>query len=448
VDFLLAIGLLLTTASQLRLPGLPLGPGELALLLWLAAEIFRRLASPTPVPGRAALTLLTFWAIFALALSLGALVAITTDEPTEQALVVHDTVAYMLVALLGCLCADNADRLRRVSWWLVISGAVALSVQFLNSAGVLTLPGVDPWYWDRFRGWSDNPNQLAVLCLISVLVAFYLANSSQQWWLRAAALLMMIPALVLGRMSRSDTFLLALVVAALVWIMLTLRAWATRRETSPSLRVPLARLALLGAPLLLLCLAPLAWHGSGSIQGILIGLAKHDGAEASQEAQLRVALWNQAISLGVHSGLIGLGPGPHLPIPAEIVAGRVSTEGAPTNLTHPDQNGTANYEAHNSMLDVFTQGGILAAGVLIWLLTQAACNAYRSGSAALMALLAGTITFMMTGNIVRQPIFWFSLILCLNVQGPSGRAWMLPNGAVNARPPRQWSATSRGQIPI
>ena len=42
-DVLLALGLLLTTASQLRIPGSPIGPGELLLLFWLLISIGRGL---------------------------------------------------------------------------------------------------------------------------------------------------------------------------------------------------------------------------------------------------------------------------------------------------------------------------------------------------------------------------------------------------------------------
>jgi len=69
-----------------------------------------------------------------------------------------------------------------------------------------------------------------------------------------------------------------------------------------------------------------------------------------------MTLWRQAIDRGLESGMLGLGPGPHLQIPPSIVAGRVSTGAEPVNIGHPIQNGTANFEAHNTILDLFTQG--------------------------------------------------------------------------------------------
>ena len=42
---LFALGIVLTTASQLRLPGVPLGIGEICLVFWLALAVLRLLGS-------------------------------------------------------------------------------------------------------------------------------------------------------------------------------------------------------------------------------------------------------------------------------------------------------------------------------------------------------------------------------------------------------------------
>src|ERR1019366_2211695 len=165
LDVILALGLLFTTASQLRVPGIPVGPGELGLVVWIAATSAKTLASGAPSLTRAVSALLVFWGVFALALSLGMLTAMATGEVFEPELVLHDTVAYTLIAVLSCVCASAPARLRRVAWLLVISSAVSLSLQYVNAIGLFRIPGIDPWFWERLRGWSDNPNQLAILCL-------------------------------------------------------------------------------------------------------------------------------------------------------------------------------------------------------------------------------------------------------------------------------------------
>ncbi len=416
MDGILALGLLFTTASQLRLQGMPVGPGELVLLVWIAGMVFKTLVSGEPSFTRAVSGLLAFWAAFALALSLGMITAMATGEAFDRDMVLHDAMAYLLTAAVSCFCAATPSRFRRVGWLLVTSGAVSLSLQYANGIGLFHIPGINPWYWERFRGWSDNPNQLSFLCLMIVLLAWHLADTATSLSTRLAAILLMIPPLVAGRMSQSDTFTLALTAALPVWIAAKLIVWAHDDGLELSLRASIARVLLVAAPVLLLCVAPLVLSRAGDVKGFVMGFAKNAGAEAADETNLRMALWRQAIERGFESGMLGLGPGPHLEIPASIVAGRVSEGTQPMNLDHPSQNGTANYEAHNTVCDVFTQGGLLAVASFVWLLLRSTKCVCRAQSAGLVALLAGTAIFMMTGNIVRQPIFWFAIALCLTAR--------------------------------
>jgi hypothetical protein len=406
----LALGLLFTTASQLRLPGLPVGPGELCLAVWIAATAVEALVSHERLRARTVLTLLAFWAAFAVAMGLGMLVAMATGEEFESSLVLHDTGAYLLIAALGCLCAATPGRLRRVCWMLVACGALSLSLQLAQGAEWLSIPGIDPWYWERFRGWSDNPNQLSLVCLVLVLLSWSLADSAGNFGARLAALLCVVPPLLAGRMSQNDTFLVALIVALAVWLTGKLIVWSRRDRAS--LRATFAPLGLVAAPLLLLSFTPVVLSNAPRVGGFLLGFAKEGGAEVPDEVNLRLTLWHEALDRGIGSGMLGLGPGPHLQIPAEITQGRANTA-QPGNVYHPAQNGTANYEAHNTLLDVFTQGGLLAVASLLWLLQRAARCVYRAGAAGLMSLFAGICVFMMTGNVIRQPVFWFALILCL-----------------------------------
>src|ERR1700731_4776399 len=100
MDGILALGLLFTTASRLRLPGVPIGPGELGLVVWIVAILFRTLLSGAPSSSRprAVSDLLIFWGAFALALSLGMITAMATGEAFESDMVLHDAAAYVLVA--------------------------------------------------------------------------------------------------------------------------------------------------------------------------------------------------------------------------------------------------------------------------------------------------------------------------------------------------------------
>lgn len=413
MDAILALALLFTTASQLRLQSIPVGPGEIGLVVWIVGMLFKALTSAAPSPSRAVFLLVAFWGVLALALSLGTITALVSGEVFDRELMLHDAVAYAFTAVVSCICAANPSRLPRVGWLLVTSGALLLSLQYANGVGLVHIPGISPWYWERFRGWSDNPAQLALVCLILLLVALYLADTATSVSVRIAAIVLMIPPLIVGRMTQSDTFTLAVAGAILVWVVVKLIVWLRGGRPESSLRAAFARLVLIAAPVLLLGLAPLVMSKAEHVKGVVMGLAKRGGAEAADEANLRLTLWRQAIERGIESGMLGLGPGPHLDIPPSVIAGRVDDNTHPTNVYHPKQNGTLNFEAHNSMLDLFTQGGLLAVTSFVWLLLRATTSALRARSAGLLALMAGAAIMMTTADIVRHPIVWFAIVLCL-----------------------------------
>jgi hypothetical protein len=422
---ILALGLLLTASSQLRIAGAPLGPGELCLVVWIVISL-ARVAGGSGLRLTPALSAMAmFWGVFALAESLGTLTALATGEDFDADLLLHDAIAYPLLAAASGLSVAGpgaALRLRRVAWLLVILGAMSLGSQFANVLGVFGIAGIDPWFWERFRGWSSNPNQLALLCVVLSLVALYLADTVANLGPRLGAICCIVPPVVLGRLSQSDTFTLAVFAAALIYVAGKLVVWLRSGGHDLSLRSSLARLTILALPLVLLSVSPLALSGIADAQKFAMGLTKNGGTEVQGEADLRLALWREAITRGLDSGMLGLGPGPHLQIPPSIVAGHNSANGRLDNVINPEQNGTANFEAHNTVLDLFTQGGLLAVLSFVSLMMLATMRAYLARSAGLVALIAGVMVFGLTGLIVRQPIFWFAVWLCITAEAARGES--------------------------
>ncbi len=412
-DALLAFGLLFSTTTQLRWHGGAVGPGVIAVVLWMIAISFRIWRGGSRADVGPAFVLLAFWSAMALAMSIGMMSAVGTGARLDLGLVLHDVAAYALVAAMSILYGAAPLSGRRVCWMLVGGAALSLSLQLLNASGAIRIPGVDPWYWSRLRGWSDNPNQLAIGCLVVALLAWHLADTASRLAARIAAVACLIPPLIAGRMSQSDTFFIAVTAALPVWFGVKLIVWMKDTRPGRSFRGAVARLILVSIPLLIVSVAPLVMTHAVDVETFAMGFLKKGGAEADGEMMLREDLWHQALERGIESGMLGLGPGPHLQMPAEIAAAHADDAAPPPDVSFPPQNGTANYEAHNTFLDVFVQGGLLAVVSLLGLMMRALKVAYRAAAAGFVSMLTSVAIFMTTGNIIRQPLFWFAVVLCL-----------------------------------
>ena len=115
----------------------------------------------------------------------------------------------------------------------------------------------------------------------------------------------------------------------------------------------------------------------------------------NEQGETRLHLWSEAIDKGIQSGLVGFGPGPHLT--------SKSFKRPP-----PDK-----FEVHNTLLDLLTQGGIVAMVAFVWISVTALFVAARAGHPALAGLIAGLLVFSMFHYVLRQPMFWFGIVLCL-----------------------------------
>ena len=408
---LLALGIVLTTASQLRPPSVPLGVGEVCLVLWLALASLRLMASGRIYNARALLRIGSFWICFAFALGVGTCLAALSQD-LDLKTMLHDAFAYLLVAAITCLIAATmqADSsLRQTQWLLITFWNIALLLQLALGWSIIVIPSVDPWYWDRFRGWAENPNQVALYCAVLAPLSLGLALSSTGFG-RIAASFTGLLSLAVGRLTKSDTFLIAMVTATALFLVLHLRTWLTSPEHRFGLRFVVAAFITIAAPPLLLSLTPYAVATAGDVERLAISLAKDRGGEATQRtAALRLQLWEDALHRGLESGSLGLGPGPHLEKPNTS-----NNEALPTP-----------FEAHSTLLDVFTQGGLLGVISVCGLFASIFVITLRAKLDALAASTAALAIFSISHFILRHPIVWFALTLSLilgSAHAPSPRA--------------------------
>jgi O-Antigen ligase len=394
LDTLLAVGLILSTAGQLRMAGQWIGPGELCLAVWIimALGYVRPSQALTPALSR----LLMFWLILVLAQSVGLVNGLATEDFRDTTSAVHDTLALMLVAALTCLSVvmpDAAHRLRRVTWIAVTFGAVCLAVLVAGAVGRVHLPGLDLWWngWNRLRGWSENPNQFGLLCSVLVILSLHLAETAARPIASLSALICAIPPFVGGVLSQSDSFILVMLVGGTMFVALKLWTWLFSVERELSLRATFACVIFFATPALLAAAAPFAPTILDKAQRVAT-----ETMEKNEQAENRFKLWREAIELGIQANMVGLGPGPHL-------VNKVWKRPPPNK-----------FEAHFVVLDLFTQGGLLAALSFVWLIATTCLIAHRAQLAALTTLILSLFVFSMFHNFIfRHPVFWFSIALCL-----------------------------------
>jgi hypothetical protein len=415
-DLLLVLGILLSTASQLRPAGAPIGPGEVCLMIWIALMLGRETVRLGPRFTPALSRLVIFWLLFGMAQCIGTLAGFAIGDVHDESLFMHDAIAYPLIATISMLSVvgpDAGSRLHRVAWFLVTLGSATLALQVAQSWGLISAGASDPWYWDRFRGWSENPNQLAILCAVLGLLCLHLADVAASGRARIAAIGAAILPIYVGRLTKSDTFGLVLVATGPIFVALKLRTWLFSHQSKLTIRSAFAWIAILALPVLLVSAIPFRYSLGVEAEELAQDMAKGSERDTENTAQVRLGAWQIAFNRGLESGMLGLGPGPHLPIPKSILLGRQDLTGAPKNVEHPEDNGMPNFEAHNTLLDIFTQGGLLAVVGLVWLVTATFLLTYRTRLDGLTTLLFGLTIFTIFHLVVRHPIFWLAIAMSL-----------------------------------
>ncbi|MCD6072041.1 MAG: hypothetical protein K0S42_2557, partial [Microvirga sp.] len=210
-----ALAVVLTGATQLRSPDLPLGPGELLLAGWILFVAVLMLRRGTVVLGPVFRTILVYWiAAFAL-LGLGALVALSTGQQDART-AGHDALAFLLAAVASCLFAVHWSgegdehhhlRLARLTFFVCTTGiTVLLVLAYLRP----TLGSVSLWYGGiRFRGWALNPNQMALYALPMPFLGWYLMKRADGLGRKVIYLAAISGAIVVGFATVSDALRLA-----------------------------------------------------------------------------------------------------------------------------------------------------------------------------------------------------------------------------------------------
>jgi O-Antigen ligase len=394
-DVLLALGIVVAMSTQLRIGQTAFGPGEALLCIWIAISILHQMFQPR-LSGNAALNhLVAFWFTLALSLSLGSVVGLTTELFFFKEGIFHDILAYSLMFVLSCAIAlelTGAERRRKAVWMVVLFNTVTLGLQLAQARGVFRLPflpPVDPWYYDRLRGWSEDPNQLGFVAAIITLLSFYLMETASRNLAMLAAAGCGAFAIVIGVLTQSDSFTVCMAVAIAMFIGFKSLTWLSGRQLT--LRAAVLSIAVLALPFAALAAVPFI-----PAMVYRTEVSAHDMYNKDDQGSLRFALWREALAKGTDAFFLGFGPGPHL------------TQTKAWKYAPPHKS-----ESHNTPIELFTQGGLLAVVALLWLYTATFVLACKAKRASVAALVCGFVIFGMFHYIIRLPILWFGIALAL-----------------------------------
>jgi hypothetical protein len=426
-DALLAFGVLSAAAYQLRSTA-GLGPGELSLLLWLVLTLGYEVMRLGPPLTRPLLQLLGFWIAFAGAMAIGTAAGYALGDLHDVGLFAHDVLAYGLMACISIMCViQPVERLQRILWLVAGIGIGWLALQIALGWQVVDPPAnIDPWYWDRLRGVYENPNQLALLCAILGLIALHLATVSRGVAARGVALLCIVSAVVVGRLTKSDTFLIVLIVSPSIFGALTIRRWFQTRAPKATVRFAVSCVVIVAVPPVIAMGVYFRDVIGLNTEQLAYEMAKGSAHDTEETARVRLVNWGKAFDRGVETGMLGLGPGPHIEIPHSILAGRDNSNDQPRNMNSPQPGLAPNFEAHNTVMDLFAQGGLLAVLSLAWLAATTILATYKTGLDGLTTLLCALGIFSIFHLMVRHPIVWLVIAVCLVTAAKLSRTAPVP----------------------
>lgn len=334
-----------------------------------------------------------FWFFLLLANCFGMIVGLAEEPFIYFSGISHDIFAYSLMFVLACMMSldlKEARRRREMVWRIVLIGLTSMVLQFSTGLGAFSLPGVDPWFYDRLRGWSLDPNQLAFFAMFILVLSVHLSETARTSREAVASIACGLPALIVGLLSKSDTFVVASIAAGSVFVALKAITWLQPVRMLPTFRGTAVALGLLFLPLAVASVAPLWSRAMNQAVDASNEVYAEDG-----QGDLRLHLWREAYDKGIAAGMIGYGPGPHL---------------TSKSWKQPPP---YKFEAHNTSLELFTQGGLMALTAFAWLGASTLHEVWRTRLSAMAAMVVGVVVFSMFHFVIRHPNFWFAIILCL-----------------------------------
>ncbi len=385
--WLLGIGMLASTWSQLRIPGLRVGVGEFALAMWIGLQAVRVVARQRNCQLSMPTALVPIYLLGAISIaSFSSIEAIARGYVAAGAFPI-DILAYILGAVCAFLMAsDDDDQRIDLAFFACSSLFIAM---FVLTAGIaffsldlfLRLVVYEGF---RFTGFSENPNQLAFVAIPFLWIAIRTARRASGAK-RAVAVIAATCIAAIGVATLSDALFLAWGLTGVC--SLAFYTWNWLRRSRPTAGVFMQLFVVIP-----LVVAMLGIQFSAQISSRMMSFVDGVYSEGDQASD-RLSLWRNASDVADRWPLQGLGPGGHSGLLRSLDG----------------------MEAHNSFLDWATVAGLPAAISLGFIVLCALAGLLLRTEYELALALSAIVVFSMFHFVLRQPVFWLFLALALRV---------------------------------
>lgn len=355
--------------KQLRMFSASLGPFEivaLAATLWLLAET--RLA---------AFRQRTTWPLLAVlgAFLAGALVSALFFPGHFSP---RDLIATLFVGLvltgwlsLGPRLFPALDLLRGLAG--LYTALIVLGVTLASGPlGLLWYKLIMPW---RLQGLSDNPNQLASLCIAGIaLNAAAILRKGRAEGLDVA--LIAAPALA-GLMSDGYAFLFAVTLVPALVLLVRFLVFCRGNPAVRHFHLPFYLAASVAAGLVFFYFGP---QMIAAVQELYYG--------GTGKGVVRLSYWLASLKTALLSPVVGFGPGAHI------------------SAAHTD----ALQEGHNILVDLMMSGGLVAVAVFVALVWQALSQIFTLRTAMGLFAALALLEFGLFQTVIRHAHYWVAWI--------------------------------------
>lgn len=368
-----------------------IGPFEVCTALFCVVVCSAKLCSREPIP---------YWPLavavgLLFAVACAAVFAAVTDP---ERLNVRDGVAYAFSFLIVStfILVSQGRELRYVKA-LALTAALVLFLFLLIA--IIPSPVQRHVFYQgtlKLQGLSNNPNQIGFLAVVglSLLLVLNFSRAIPDWLIILATT----ACAIAGTMSGSSAYTLAIAATTLLALANMAAACLQRRPIGfpVALVVPVVVVLLSFVP---------SFVGLPTSRPDVVTNNRGDAfpsnstdlfdldADGGQGAS-RLALWRNAFSVLPQSPIIGLGPGPHVPL-TNLVNGSVSLN-----------------EAHNTVIDILVVTGVVGLLMLLTIIARIVIHAHRNRQLLILAACLMPLAFYaMLHFLGRQPLFWIVVYL-------------------------------------